>query len=348
MLRIGWRAAAAALTALAVSLAPAFGETAPARSDTAKAEPPACRGTDLLPELISSTPEALKRIETAAADTPNGEALLWRVERGGRPVGYLFGTMHLTDERVTSLSPVVTTALEASRHLALEIADISPSAFMGAIGRIRDRVVLEAGRSLSTMLGPDELAVAGTAIAQAGLPAALLPRLRPWLVNTMMSMTDCERTRVQAGLQPLDFKLATLARSRNITVSGLETIEGQLLAMASMPEADQLTMLKGTIKTRARAGDLVETILQRYLAREIAKVIPMQAELLRSAGGDPAALASFSHAMLTVRNTRMRDAAIPLMAEGGAFIAVGALHLVGREGLVALFREAGFSVYAIE
>jgi uncharacterized protein YbaP (TraB family) len=52
--------------------------------------------------------------------------------------------------------------------------------------------------------------------------------------------------------------------------------------------------------------------------------------------------------MLTVRNTRMRDAAIPLMAEGGAFIAVGALHLVGREGLVALFREAGFSVYAIE
>jgi uncharacterized protein len=52
--------------------------------------------------------------------------------------------------------------------------------------------------------------------------------------------------------------------------------------------------------------------------------------------------------MLGTRNLGMRDKALPLLAEGGAFIGVGALHLPGRQGLVALFREAGYTVTAVE
>ncbi len=44
----------------------------------------------------------------------------------------------------------------------------------------------------------------------------------------------------------------------------------------------------------------------------------------------------------------MRDRALPLLGKGGAFIAVGALHLPGDKGLVALFREAGYTVTAVE
>jgi uncharacterized protein YbaP (TraB family) len=44
----------------------------------------------------------------------------------------------------------------------------------------------------------------------------------------------------------------------------------------------------------------------------------------------------------------MRDAAEPLLQDGSAFIAVGALHLVGPTGLVALLRERGYTVTAVE
>jgi uncharacterized protein YbaP (TraB family) len=44
----------------------------------------------------------------------------------------------------------------------------------------------------------------------------------------------------------------------------------------------------------------------------------------------------------------MRDAAGPLLDEGGVFIAVGALHLSGEKGLVALLREAGYTVTPVE
>jgi hypothetical protein len=44
----------------------------------------------------------------------------------------------------------------------------------------------------------------------------------------------------------------------------------------------------------------------------------------------------------------MRDTSLPMLGEGGAFIGVGALHLVGKDGLVALYRAAGYTVTAIE
>ena len=107
-------------------------------------------------------------------------------------------------------------------------------------------------------------------------------------------------------------------------------------------------ILKATLKTHARTADAVETMLQRYLAREMGKVLPMQAEMIRAQGLDPSAMESFRHALLTVRNPRMRDAALPILAKGDAFIAVGALHLIGENGLVALLRQAGYEVTPVE
>jgi uncharacterized protein YbaP (TraB family) len=52
--------------------------------------------------------------------------------------------------------------------------------------------------------------------------------------------------------------------------------------------------------------------------------------------------------LLVTRNLSMRDKALPSLAEGSAMIAVGALHLPGRQGLVALLREAGYTVTPVE
>ena len=49
-------------------------------------------------------------------------------------------------------------------------------------------------------------------------------------------------------------------------------------------------------------------------------------------------------ALLKSRNTTMVERAAPLLASGGAFIAVGALHLPGKTGLVERFRASGYTV----
>ena len=59
--------------------------------------------------------------------------------------------------------------------------------------------------------------------------------------------------------------------------------------------------------------------------------------MARNVGGDPGD-----------RARRFRDAALPYLEEGGAFIAVGALHLAGDSGLVELIRGAGYTVSAVD
>ena len=49
-------------------------------------------------------------------------------------------------------------------------------------------------------------------------------------------------------------------------------------------------------------------------------------------------------ALLQDRNAIMAERAAPLLASGGAFIAVGALHLAGKTGLVEQFRADGYTV----
>jgi uncharacterized protein YbaP (TraB family) len=275
---------------------------------------------------------------------PNGEALLWRISRDGEKPSYLFGTVHLSDERVTVLPRVVSEALGSAKQVALEVADVSPKALFAAIGAMQDRVVFRDGRSLLTMLDKAELEGVHAALATVGFPPAVQNVLRPWFVSMMFSVTTCERKRLQAGLQPLDMQIGARARERGIPVYSLETLEGQLAAMASIPEPDQISLLKATLRTRESMADAVESMLQRYLSREMTKVLPMQAELMHAAGFDPGAAKSLRRALLTNRNPRMRDAALPILAKGEAFIAVGALHLIGDDGLVALLRKAGYHV----
>ncbi len=309
---------------------------------------PVCQGKDLLPELVASDPTAQARIEAAAAKVENGGALLWRVSRPGVKPSHLFGTIHLSDARVTSLSPPVEAALGSAKRVALEVADLSPKAFAAALGSLQEHIVFRDAAGLAGVLDADELSTALTALTRVGFPAAAQTRLRPWFVTLMLAVTDCERARMQAGKEPLDLQIGQTARNRGIPVLGLETLESQLLVMSGIPEADQLSVLKATLKTHARTADAVETMLQRYLAREMGKVLPMQAEMIRAHGLDPTAMESFRHALLTVRNPRMRDAALPILAKGEAFIAVGALHLIGDNGLVALLRQSGYEVVPIE
>jgi uncharacterized protein len=310
---------------------------------------PACSGRDMLLELESGDAAAHGRVMAAAESTVNARALLWRIDaEGAAAPSYLFGTVHLTDDRVNALSPKTVAAMDGVRRIALEIDDMSPQSLGKAIAGMRELIVFADGRSLETMLSADEFDIVQSVLGSNGTPRHLATVLRPWLVTLSLSLPACERRRAAAGLQALDMRLAEAGKKRGIPVVGLETLEGQMRALAAVPERDQLQMLKMSLKFYNRSGDLMETMVRRYLNRDIGVIWPFQIELARSAGFSPESFKTFEEQMVSVRNRRMRDAALPLLREGGTFIAVGALHLPGKVGLVELFREAGFNVTAID
>ena len=308
------------------------------------AEPPRCTAVDMAAEIRQQSAEAWQRIRDAARRTENANAILWRITGPKGPPSHLFGTIHLTDDRVTRLTPATEQALTSANTVALEVADLAPEQLVAALAKVQALLVFGDGRSLSTLLTAEEQASARSALEKAGMPGAALAALKPWVVSMMLALSDCERRRTAYGLKALDVQIGDRARGLGRRVVGLETLEDQLRAMAAVPDGDQLQMLRAGLALYGRTGDAIETMVQRYLDRDLGSIWPLQIEVWRSAGFDAKPFQSFQKHMLGNRNLRMRDAALPLVAEGGAFIAVGALHLPGGDGLVTLFRDAGYKV----
>jgi len=308
----------------------------------------ACGGKDLLAELHENDPGAVADVLAAASQVANEGAILWRVSRGGIADSYLFGTVHMTDERVTDLSKRVRTAIEGARVVALEVADVGPSALATAIQQSPTLLMFEDGRRLDLLISPEAFKTVKKQLEAARLPSAFAEHFKPWVISMVMAVTDCERQRISNGKPVVDMKIAEIARSKNIPVVGLETVEAQLAAAASVPMEEQVAMLRSSLTLAERAEDLRETILQLYLSRKIGAALPLQKLLAQRSGMDGVTFKGFKSLMVDGRNRTMRTRALPLIAEGNVFIAVGALHLVGEKGLVALLRNAGYQVDPIE
>lgn len=317
----------------------------------AHAQPPSCTGKNVLDELRTSDPLAHARVMAAAASTENANAIFWKIEKAGAPASYLFGTMHLTDERINTLSPAVKAALADSRHLILELDDLSPGSFMKVLTdspQLVGLLLYTDGRRLDQLLGPDDYRKVSDILLRSGVPANVAGLFRPWLATLLLALSGCEQRRMGAGLLPLDANLAQDAAKRGIKAIGLETVESQFRALASVPEPDQVEMLKSGVRFHDRVDDMLETTIQLYLQRQLGAVWPLQLALAAKVGVAAQAFDSAEQSWLGTRNLGMRDKALGYLAEGNAFIAVGALHLPGKQGLVKLFREAGFSVTAVE
>ncbi|MGQ0673586.1 MAG: TraB/GumN family protein [Hyphomicrobium sp.] len=340
----GWLAAV-----LLVLSGPAAAQTKKPAPQAAAIKPAGeCRGVDMLAELATSDPETYATIVREAAATENTGAVLWKIERDKLPPSHLFGTMHTTDKRITQMPPKSRAALDRASTVVVEVADLSPAAGATALSEAMRFAVFTDGNSLEKLVSAEEFAKVTEAVVKAGLPAETARLLKPWIVSMLMSAAACEKKRIEKGDQVLDMRIAETAKRRKVPLIGLETAQSQLEALAAVPESQQVDLLRSSLPYASRTQDLAETVTQLYLKRNIGAAWPFQLALARKAGIASDAFSGFQQQIVNGRNARMRDNSLPHLAKGGAFIAVGALHLPGKTGLVTLFREAGYKVTAVE
>ena len=310
--------------------------------------PVACTGSDLLAAMKRDDPEKLEQIRTEAASVANGDALLWRIEKEGVELSYLFGTMHMSDPRVIRLSDDAEAALEASRTVVIETTEIlDQSKMMAAMVAQPELMMFTDETTLFSLLSEEDRATAEAALNQRGIPPASVQKMKPWMIASMVALPACELARKASGAKVLDVELAERAQADGKALEGLETIVDQLGAMASLPMEFHMRGLVDTLALGERIDDVIETMIVLYLDGETGMFWPFFRAVLPSDEQSAAGFAAFEEAMITARNDTMAARAASFIDAGGAFIAVGALHLPGDEGLVALLREAGYTVSAV-
>jgi uncharacterized protein YbaP (TraB family) len=307
----------------------------------AHAEPPKpCQGSDL------TQVEGLAAAEAARADDlVNGDGLLWRIEKPGLAPSYLFGTIHSTDESALEVARRAAQSINGSKVVATELggpidtiekANITAATLAKALDRDHD--------TFEGAIAPEDRQKIEKLISSLGYPAEFAHHLKPWFLAILTALPKCEAERETLNLPEVDQFLAETARDSGVKVIGLETAEEQLAAIANMRPEVVATLLTLTARDPGLNDNLYATMLRLYRESRPAEILAVSDALGGLSDTERAAQDEFMLALLQDRNAIMAERAAPLLASGGAFIAVGALHLAGKTGLVEGFRAQGYAV----
>lgn len=274
----------------------------------------------------------------AFAEERFAHGLLWRVSRDGVAPSYVFGTIHVPDPRVLDLPEPVERALARSKHLYIETV-LGPR----EQARFFEAAQFEDGRRLEPLIGAESYARVAEDLRRRNVPDEVIARIKPWaaLVNLTVLPDDY-------ASETLDQKLAAAARGRGVRVLGLEGIEEQIAVFERIPLETQVQLLRHALAHRDELAAMIEPTIQAWLHRDLAG---LRAVGERVGARYPEVAAHYRILFRSVVENRtvvMAHRLFMPLREGRAFVAVGADHLYGERGLLALIAEQGYRVARVD
>lgn len=256
------------------------------------------------------------------------DSLLWRIQKQDIAPSYLFGTIHLDDKRVLRLSKKVQRAFDYSTVILTEV-----TLNLEVMQEIQNTFLRANKTRLRDDLGKKRYAELYKLLSQRKLVDAYIDRLKVWAAMMLLLMPD------SSGVI-LDVKLQQLAATEGKQLQGLETVASQLGRFDKLPLQDQIQMLDEAMAIEPKLKELYEEITKAYLAEDLSKLY----KLSQVGYGTNKLNDKLQALLIDDRNRDMLQAALPHINNGNAFIAVGALHLPGEQGLIKLMRQQGYQV----
>jgi uncharacterized protein len=275
----------------------------------------------------------------AAAEPAPAPALY--VARDADSTLYLYGTIHLRKAGEPWGSPAVEQALARSDEIWTELL-ISPESEARTQALAAQAGMAAPGRPLSSWLSEAERARFNATVTRLGLQPQALEPMRPWLAGLTLTLVPIMR----AGYDPsagVDRAIDAFGDARGKSMRALETPEQQIGFFANMSDDMQRQMLLESIDEAERGVAVLDQLSKAW---ERGDTQLLQRELNDEMRADYPAV---YEALITDRNdawvaTLMHE----LQGAGVDFVAVGAAHIVGDEGLVAQLRARGVTVERVE
>ena len=271
-----------------------------------------------------------------ASPSANAEPSLWMV-KGPHATVYLFGSVHVLKKDAPWRTPKIDAAIQQSGSLWLEITNADdPQALQPLVLQLG----VDQAHPLSTRLGKDELAKLDKEAIVAGVPngEAGLEPLRPWLVAVMLGVAPM----VKAGYDPnrgVENVLKPEFVKANKPVNGFETAEQQIHYFADMPENQQMDYLIQEIDDFDSEAGKFDKIVSSWYAGDDDSIDKMLSSELKARQPD-------LYQVLIVKRNQAFAAQISklLKGDGSVFVAIGAGHLVGSDGVNAMLTKMGYTV----
>jgi uncharacterized protein YbaP (TraB family) len=272
----------------------------------------------------------------ASGSQARDQHVLWTVE-GQRNTIYLLGSIHVLRPGDGGLPLAAERAYEDAEQLVMEIdlddAAADPSAMLATM---QQAALLPDGKTLRGVLGADYESIRERA-GQSGLDLAMLDRFAPWFVATLLLQMELAKR----GFAPelgIEARLASRAGGDGKPIQGLETAEQQFAVLSGLPLAEQKRFLLMTLEESTQLDAQVDELVGAWqagdtdaLARMLSDEFEDFPELYRPLTED--------------RNRAWVEQLDDLLDDRDDYlVVVGALHLVGRNSVVDLLRQRGYTV----
>jgi uncharacterized protein YbaP (TraB family) len=261
---------------------------------------------------------------------------LWVVKSRSATV-YLFGTVHVLPKATTWMDPKIQAALAGSTELWTEadIGDLSDG-----IDAIRHYGIAAPGET-EHLLPPEYRARYESQIAKTGLSTTLLSHARPWLADMLLTTSAIQRA--GGGGSGVDLVLLAYAHDHKLLTPTFETMDQQFAMMSDLPQDAQIASLENAIDEFDHAGPIYGDMLAAWQSGDQTKLDTLINQELKAKN------ALLWTELILRRNEKFAERiGDRLQGAGTAFVAVGAGHLCGSDGVPALLQRRGYEVTRVE
>ncbi|MCQ8886535.1 TraB/GumN family protein [Pseudoalteromonas agarivorans] len=261
---------------------------------------------------------------------------LFKVEKNGTS-SYLFGTVHVGDASMKGLPEKVTTAIDQSEQVVVEV-DISKLTPLQMQQRSMPFMMLKDGKTLQTELSKQNYNKLKDYFAKKSIDIAMFNGLKPWAVMVTMMQIEFQNAGFsdQTGI---DKQVLAYAKKQNITIGELETLEQQLQMFDGMALLSN-EMIEETFEQLADINTYFIKLVNAWKNGDMDTLTEYY-----NMSFDESNYGEISEqVMLVNRNNKWVEQLVPRLTNEKLFIAVGALHLPEQHGLIKQLTDAGFTI----
>ena len=274
-------------------------------------------------------------IFAASAVVAVAQSSVWKITRGGNTV-YLGGTVHVLRAEDFPLPAEFDAAFSASQKVYFE-TDVSRMQSGAVQEAVLQHGMFTDGRSLDQALTPAAWKVVQEYAAKAGLPLEYVKLMKPWLFAITIALVELQK--IGVSQEGVDLHFYRRAGETGKATGELESFERHLQFLVNFGAGHESAMIEKSMEDIATLPRMLDQLIVAWRAGDIAQIDRL---LLRDVRQK---FPTIHKTLLADRNAAWTPKIEALLRTSEVeFVLVGAGHLPGRDGLLALLKARGCTV----
>ena len=283
---------------------------------------------------------------------PYTEGTFWQVSKDGEVLGHILGTIHMNDEKVTKIDKKVMDIFDNSVGYSIEAF---PSSHLWnpyhGFENIKKKMMFE-DKTLADVAGKKTANDVFQILTKNGVNKEYATKIKPWAAMFSIAAKSKHPGPI------IDHKLLDLASIQEKEIYQIESPEELLAAFYAMPMESQVELLKSKIKHFPKIQQTLDEMVNAYLDEDLQSLMDASTSFVdKSDYQKNKHLQVYLKHSVYIRNIVMAHYMnLPFLygldrykGQGGTFVCVGALHLLGEKGVLSLLeKQYGYEIKRIK